>query len=152
MTGHQDRTRRLDATDTRILRLLTRDARASYTDLGEAVGLSANAVAQRMRRLEASRVVLGYRAVVDPALQAVGVSAVVHLRTASEADAAELEARLAAIEEVTDVLELAGPVAYEVRVRCPNETRLYDVVQAIRGLPGVTGTDARPVLRDVIRR
>jgi Lrp/AsnC family transcriptional regulator, leucine-responsive regulatory protein len=152
VTGHPGRSRRLDATDARILRLLARDARASYTDLGEAVGLSANAVAQRMRRLEAARVVLGYRAVIDPSLESVGVAAVVGLRTTPEADPTDLETRLTAIVEVTDVLELAGAVAYEVRLRCSDESRLYDVVQAIRALPGVTGTETRPVLREVVRR
>ena len=58
--------RSLDPTDERILRLLVRDARASYTDLGERVGLSANAVAQRMRRMERSGVIRGYTALLEP--------------------------------------------------------------------------------------
>lgn len=144
--------RRMDAIDARILRLLVRDARASYTDLGEAVGLSANAVAQRMRRLEKARLVLGYRAVLDPALEAQGVVAVVHIRTAIDADADDLESRLAAITDVTEILDLAGPADYEVRLRCSDQPRLYDVVQAIRALPGVAATETRPVLREVLRR
>jgi DNA-binding Lrp family transcriptional regulator len=51
--------RRPDATDERIVGLLVRNARASYRDLGAAVGLSANAVAQRVRRLEAEGVLRG---------------------------------------------------------------------------------------------
>lgn len=152
MTGPHRRNRRIDAIDARILRLLVRDARASYTDLGTAVGLSANAVAQRMRRLEESGVVRGYRAVLDPAIEATGVSAVVQLRTAVDADAAGIEDRLAAMPEVTEVLDLAGPVDYAVRLHCPDQTALYDVVQVIRTLPGVTAMETRPVLREILRR
>jgi Lrp/AsnC family leucine-responsive transcriptional regulator len=152
VTAPYRRNRRMDAIDARILRLLVRDARASYTDLAAAVGLSANAVAQRMRRLEEARVVLGYRAVLDPALESAGVSAVVHLRTTTDADADDIEQRLSAIPEVAEILDLAGPVDYEIRLRCADQTRLYDVVQVIRGLPGVTAMETRPVLREVLRR
>lgn len=152
VTTSRRRTRRMDAIDARILRLLVRDARASYTDLGEAVGLSANAVAQRMRRLEEAGVVRGYRAVLDPALEAAGVSALVQLRTAPDTDGTDLESRLAAIPEVAEVVELTGPVTYQVRLRCRDEPRLYDAVQVIRALAGVVATDTRPVLREVLRR
>jgi Lrp/AsnC family leucine-responsive transcriptional regulator len=152
VTAPRRRTRRMDAIDTRILRLLVRDARASYTDLGEAVGLSANAVAQRMRRLEEAGVVRGYRAVLDPALQAAGVSALVQLRTVPDVDGTDLESRLAAIPEVAEVVELAGQVSYQVWLRCRDEPRLYDVVQLIRTLVGVVTTETRPVLREVLRR
>jgi Lrp/AsnC family leucine-responsive transcriptional regulator len=152
VTGLHGRNRRLDPTDAQILRLLVRDARATYTDLGEAVGLSGNAVAQRMRRLEQAGVIRGYRALLDPMLEAAGVSAVLQLRTSTEADSAQLEEALAALPEVVEVLDLAGSVDYEVRLRCLDQARLHDVVQLVRGLPGVVATQTRPVLREVLRR
>ena len=42
----------LDDTDRRIVELLIRNARMSYSDLGEAVGLSRVAVKARIRALE----------------------------------------------------------------------------------------------------
>jgi Lrp/AsnC family leucine-responsive transcriptional regulator len=152
VTEPHRRNRRVDAIDTRILRLLVRDGRASYTDLGAAVGLSANAVAQRIRRLEDARIVRGYQAVLDPAIDAAGVSAVVHLRTATDSDLDDLERRLSAMPEVTEILDLAGPADYEIRLRCADQPQLYDVVQVIRALPGVRATETRPVLREVMRR
>jgi len=152
VTGLHGRNRRLDHVDAQILRHLVRDARASYTDLGVAVGLSGSAVAQRMRRMEAAGLIRGYRALLDPALETSGVSAVVHLRTAIDADADAIEAGLEAVPEVVEVLDLAGPVDYEVRLRCADQARLYDVVQLVRALPGVTGTETRPILREILRR
>ncbi|RJK94890.1 Lrp/AsnC family transcriptional regulator [Vallicoccus soli] len=143
--------RRPDATDERILRLLVRNARASYRDLGAAVGLSANAVAQRMRRLEAEGVLRGYTAVLEPSRQA-ALSALVHLRVAADADADACEAALAAVPAVVEVLDLAGSVDYEVRLECATQQELYAAVQAVRLAPGVTGLETRTVLRHVLDR
>ncbi len=56
----------MDALDRRILDELTRDARAAYAVIGEAVGLSASAVKRRMDRLVADGVITGFTVVVDP--------------------------------------------------------------------------------------
>lgn len=74
------------------------------------------------------------------------------MRTAIDSDAREIETGLAALPEVVEVLDLAGPVDYLVRLRCADQARLYDVVQLVRALPGVTGMETRPVLREVLRR
>ena len=144
--------RRGDATDERILRLLVRNARASYRQLGAAVGLSANAVAQRMRRLEDAGVLRGYTALLDPALDGPALQAVVHVRVAVDAAPEATEAGFAAVPAVVEVLDLAGTVDYEVRLRCATQQELYDAVQAVRAAPGVTGIETRPVLRHVLRR
>ena len=144
--------RSLDPTDERILRLLVRDARASYRDLGESVGLSANAVAQRMRRLEQDGVIRGYTALLEPRSDEDQVVAVVLVTTTIDADAAMIEAALAAMPEVAEVLDLAGPVDYEVRLVCRTQRQLYDAVNSVRALAGITGMQTRPVLRHVLRR
>jgi Lrp/AsnC family leucine-responsive transcriptional regulator len=146
------RKHRFDATDERILRLLRHNARASYRELAQAVGLSANAVAQRMRRLEAARVIQGYTTVIDPHVESPTLQAVIHLHVAVDADLAALESGLAAVPVVSEVLDLAGSIDYEIRVRCRSQAELYDAVQAVRSLPGVTDVETRPVLRHVLRR
>jgi Lrp/AsnC family leucine-responsive transcriptional regulator len=60
-----DSERLLDEIGWHILDELQRDARLSYSELGARVGLSAPAVAERMRRLEEAGVITGYRAEVD---------------------------------------------------------------------------------------
>ena len=63
--------------DRVLLAALTRDGRASYTDLAERVGLSVSAVHQRVRRLEQRGLIKGYRAVLDPARLGLGFVAYV---------------------------------------------------------------------------
>ena len=144
--------RRLDATDERILRLLVRNARATWREVGDVVGLSANAVAQRVRRLEQAGVVRGWTAVLDPALDGPTNTALVSLKVTTGADVAELEAAIAALGCVTEVLDLSGSVDYQVRVVFRDSRDLYDATNALRVLPGVVGMETRTVLREVLRR
>lgn len=146
------RNRGLDSVDGRILRLLVENARASYRDIGEAVGLSANAVTQRMRRMEAAGIVRGYTAVLDPELDGTPWHAVVHVNTAIDVDAPAMEEGLASITAVVEVLDLAGTIDYEVRVRGRTQPELYEAIQQIRLLPGVTAIETRMVMRRVLRR
>jgi len=55
----------LDAIDVRILADLQRNGRTTIQDLAAKVGLSPRASLERVRRLEASGIISGYRAVID---------------------------------------------------------------------------------------
>ena len=143
---------RLDAVDERILRLLVKNARTTWREVGEVVGLSANAVAQRVRRLEQAGVVRGWTAVLDPALDGPAGTALVSLKITTDADVEALEAELAAMPFVTEVLDLSGPVDYQVRVRFADTRALYEATNALRALAGVVGIETRAVLREVLRR
>jgi DNA-binding Lrp family transcriptional regulator len=58
----------IDDLDRRIVAELVRDARQSYTDIGERVALSAPAVKRRVDRLRRDGVLLGFAAIVSPEL------------------------------------------------------------------------------------
>jgi Lrp/AsnC family leucine-responsive transcriptional regulator len=69
----------MDAADRHLLSLLQGDSRLTYEELGEAVGLSAPAAYQRVRKLEESGAVIGYHARVAPGAMGRGVVAFVHV-------------------------------------------------------------------------
>ena len=58
--------RELDRIDRAILRLLQRNGRIAMTELAERVGLSVTPCAERVRRLESEKVIVGYYARLDP--------------------------------------------------------------------------------------
>jgi Lrp/AsnC family leucine-responsive transcriptional regulator len=72
--------RSLDHTDWNILRELQRDARLSYNELGQRVGLSAPAAASRVRKLEDMGIITGYSAQIDPAKVGMPLLALIQLR------------------------------------------------------------------------
>ena len=70
----------LDATDIQLLKELQADARVTLAELGRRVGMSAPAVAERMRRLEDAGVITGYHADIDPRALGYGLGAVIRVR------------------------------------------------------------------------
>jgi Lrp/AsnC family transcriptional regulator, leucine-responsive regulatory protein len=69
-----------DETDLKLLEELQADARVSLAELGRRVGLSPPSVADRLRRLEDSGVILGYRAEVNPRALGYALGAVIRIR------------------------------------------------------------------------
>src|SRR5690606_4647502 len=55
----------LDDISRQILEALQRGARVSFKDLGERIGLTGGAVAERVRKMEEMGIIKGYRAEVD---------------------------------------------------------------------------------------
>ncbi|MDM0041905.1 Lrp/AsnC family transcriptional regulator [Variovorax sp. J22G21] len=80
----------LDAHDTRILAELQADARLTMAELGRRVHLSQPAVTERVRKLEASGVISGYRATVDLTRLGYGIRAIIRVGRAEYARVVEL--------------------------------------------------------------
>ena len=98
----------LDDTDLAIVRALQANARATYTEVGKAVGLSAASVHERVHRLEGRGVIRGYHAEVDPERLGLGVLSLVSVLPSDSMNAAATEAALAALPEVETAYSVAG--------------------------------------------
>ncbi len=70
----------LDEIDRRLLTELQDDARLTRSELGQRVGLSPSAVADRLRRLEDSGTIVGYRAMIDATAVGFGMAAILRIR------------------------------------------------------------------------
>ncbi|HBC95354.1 MAG TPA: Lrp/AsnC family transcriptional regulator [Clostridium sp.] len=55
----------MDATDYKIIQILVEDGRISMKELARKVSLSPPAAAERVKRLEDSQIISGYKAVID---------------------------------------------------------------------------------------
>src|SRR5215210_7400007 len=108
----------MDAVDAEILRLLREDGRLSWRDLGAAVGLSANAAADRVRRLRRAGVITGFTALVDPAAGGRRLEALVGVTLRRETDSDAFATAAARLPAVTEVLHLSGAPDYQLRVAC----------------------------------
>lgn len=108
----------IDDTDRRILRILEREGRLSNAALSERVGLSASACLRRVQALEASGVIRGYRAVLDPRRLGRGFVAFVTVGLAAHDRRAQaaFEQAMAAAPEVRECYNVAGAVEYLLRV------------------------------------
>jgi Lrp/AsnC family transcriptional regulator, leucine-responsive regulatory protein len=137
----------LDPTDSEILRILREDGRISWRDLGAAVGLSANAVADRVRRLRADRVITGFAALVDPAAGGRSLEALVGVTLAKGVDSDAFAVAASRLPPVTEVLHLSGAPDYQLRVACRDTAELDALLRTLRNRLGALDTETTIVLR-----
>jgi Lrp/AsnC family leucine-responsive transcriptional regulator len=137
----------MDPTDGEILRVLREDGRISWRDLGAAVGLSANAAAERVRRLRQAGVITGFVALVDPAAGGRNLEALVGITLAPGTDSDEFAAGAARLEQVTEVLHLTGAPDYQLRVACRDTAELDALLRTLRNRHGAADTETTIVLR-----
>jgi Lrp/AsnC family leucine-responsive transcriptional regulator len=127
----------VDVTDWRILGELQRDGRASYAELARAVSMSPSAVAERVRRLEESGIIAGYRAVVDPERVGLGVMAFVRLRYPT-GNYQPFHALLDSTREIVEAHHVTGEDCFVLKVLARSMRHLEEVTGRISGLGAVT--------------
>ena len=122
----------MEPLDRRILSLLARDGRMSYTDRGQETGLSTSAALQRVRRLEQRGVIKGYRAVLDPAQLGQLVTAFVAIKPFDPSQADDAPDRLQHIEEIISCYSVAGEPSYLLKVQVSTMSALESLLARIR--------------------
>ena len=108
----------LDSTDRRMLALLQEDGRITNHDLSQRVGLSPTPCLRRLKRLEESRVIKGYSAIVDPKAYGLPFSVFVSVRLSQQTQEhiAEFEKAVESWPEVAECYLMTGSQDYLLRV------------------------------------
>ncbi|WP_204058355.1 Lrp/AsnC family transcriptional regulator [Microbispora corallina] len=124
MTGN------LDAIDWAILAELQRDGRITITELARQVNLSPSATTERVRRLEANGVVIGYRAEVDLEKAGFAVLAIVRLKYPGSRHE-PLRRLLAERFEILECLRTTGDDCYTLKVAATSMAHLERIVDEL---------------------
>ena len=143
----------MDDVDRKILAELQRDGRLSVTELAERVQLSLSPCHRRVRALERSGVIAGYRAYLDAKTLGLGFEALVFV-TMNAADRGTLDAFETAVRQSSNIVEaqrLFGNPDYMLRTVArdlPDFQRLYD--DHLATLPGVQKLSSTLVMKSVV--
>jgi Lrp/AsnC family leucine-responsive transcriptional regulator len=137
----------LDDLDLRILTLLQSNARMANAAIGRIVGLTPSAVSQRVKKLEESGVIVGYRAHLDPRRIGTGLLAFVAVQTGEGARAKETAEMLASVPEVLEVHRVVGEDCFFLKIRVEDTQALGRLLdEKIQPLPPVASTRTTIVL------
>jgi Lrp/AsnC family transcriptional regulator, leucine-responsive regulatory protein len=128
MASRTERT--LDSTDWQILQQLQADARLSFNEIGRRVGLSAPAVAERVRRLEDAGIVTGYHARVDPAKVGLGLTAFIQLRC-GQGRCLLKTTQPEDYPEVEEIHKLSGDSCSMLKVRAASMPHLEAIIERL---------------------
>ena len=120
----------LDATDRKILRLLTDDARMPNNALAAEVGIAPSTCLMRVRRLQETGVIRGFHAELSPEALGRPLQAIVVVRLQGNARAriGEFGGWLAQLPGVLNVFFLAGADDFQVHVAAESPDALRDFV------------------------
>ncbi|EMF00125.1 Lrp/AsnC family transcriptional regulator [Streptomyces mobaraensis NBRC 13819 = DSM 40847] len=143
----------MDSLDRKILAELQQDGRLTVTELAARVRLSVSPCHRRLRELERSGAIRGYRAVVDPRALGLAFEALVFITMHQEdrETVSDFERAVAAVPQVVRAERLFGDPDYMLRVVTADldaYQRLYD--EHLATLPGVLRLDSTLVMKRVV--
>lgn len=145
----------LDRLDYRIMRILASDARSSDVMIGEAVGLSSNAVARRRKILEDTGVIEQYAAEFNLDRLGCGILVLVQIELASQSDEAlrQFELGIQSCKSVSKCWFISGDIDFLALLHVPS-LQDYDETyrQELSNLPNVSRIRSSFVLRNVMTR
>ncbi len=135
--------KKLDRIDRRILNELQKNARISYVELGEKVGLSTSPCLERVKRLENGGYIVGYTAILNPEM--LNAALVVYVEIKLEYDSKQIfEKFKQAALQIPQLLEchlLSGDFDYLMKIRVADMAEYRQLLgDILRDLPGVRDT------------
>ncbi len=144
----------IDRYDRQILRILQEDGRISNQDLADRIGLSPSPCLRRVRTLEESGIISGYRALLDA--KALGYSLMALIYISMDMHTPErfenFEQQIRQSSEVLECLLVTGQDAdYQIKVVVRDMDAFQELLlNRITRIQGVTGVHSSFVLRKVI--
>ncbi|MFD1825664.1 MULTISPECIES: Lrp/AsnC family transcriptional regulator [Mumia] len=142
----------MDAVDREIIGHLMRDGRATFSEIGAGVGLSAPAVKRRVDRMRASGQITGFTTLIDPAALGWTTEAYVEIYYDGNVSAGELKRSLEPIPQVVGAWTVAGNPDAIVHVMATNMAEIEQVVERMREHARVERTRSAIVMSRLFER
>jgi Lrp/AsnC family leucine-responsive transcriptional regulator len=131
----------LDTLDSKAIDELFVSGRMSWADLAGRLGLSAPAVAERVRKLEERGVIRGFSAIVDPEAVGLDLLAFVAVGLDRPEHRAAFLAWVDGCPNVQECHHLAGDDDYLLKLRCRGTRELERIISdELKAIPGIART------------
>ena len=146
----------LDRTDKRILELLQQDGSLSNLELADKVGLSPSPCSRRVKALEDSGLITGYRALLDARKLGLDLQALISISMDKHTPERfeQFEAQVRACPEILECYLITGQAADYVLKVLVEDMEAYQqfLLGTLTRIDGVTGVQSSFVMRKVIDR
>jgi Lrp/AsnC family transcriptional regulator, leucine-responsive regulatory protein len=143
----------VDALDRQVLLALQAEGRKSNLSLARALGLSPSAMLGRVRRLEQSGAIRGYRAIIDPAALDITVRAfvVARLREHSERSIQVFEQGIKQVPGVRACYHVTGQFDMVVELALRDLDHLGQLIRVdIARIPGVMNLETMLIMAEPV--
>lgn len=136
----------MDSIDVRLVSLLQSSGRVSQNELAHAVGLSAPAVAERIRKLEDRGVIRQYTAIVEPRTIGMDVTAFVAVVINGSRYYNGFAQKVESEPEILECHSVTGLGSHLLKIRTPTTATLERLLSDVQSWPGVQSTTTSVVL------
>ena len=147
---------KLDRYDQHILDVLQEDGRINNQDLADRIGLSPSPCLRRVRALEESGLIEGYRALVNAKKLGLSLMALIHISMDKHTPErfANFESEVTVLPEVLECVLITGQDAdYQLKVVVRDMDHYQSLLlNRLTRIEGVTGVHSSFVLRRVVSR
>ena len=140
----------MDPVDLRLLDALQRDASQRLEDLGRLVGLVPSSVHDRLRRLEREEKLRRWTVQLDH--EALGHQVLAFIGVRADRPCSQMMKDLIGLSAIEECLSVAGELSMLLKVRVTDTPALLDLVERLRQIPGVIGTESTVVLKTQLDR
>lgn len=147
MTSDSKANEQSDRLDRILIARLAEDARVSWAELAVELGMSAPAVAERVKRLKQRGVIRGFHAILDPPSMGLHLTAFIAVTLTHPRDRAAFLKVVRKQGEVKEAHHLAGEDDYLLKVHCRDTSHLeHFLTDILKSVPGVQRTRTSIVL------
>jgi Lrp/AsnC family transcriptional regulator, leucine-responsive regulatory protein len=137
----------MDEIDNKIIVFIQENGRASYNEIGEAVGLSVSAINERLKKLQTQGVIQGFTAKIDPKAVGLDVLAFIYVQIDKPNLEREFAKRIKKFNEIEECHHVTGEWSYLMKVRTRTIRDLeYLISDKIKSVEGATRTHTVIVL------
>lgn len=144
----------LDTFDQKIVRELGRDGRVSWRDLAKRIGLSLSPTLRRVKHLEQSGVIKGYRAEFDEGRfqGGIGVFVSVALEHQVKAMLSDFEDSVSSLPEVVGGYQVSGSFDYLIHAMVRDLEHYQRLLERLTETQGVSRIETKFVVKSFVRR
>ena len=142
----------LDELDLRLLGALQRNARSTFAELGNIVGLKPPAVHDRVKRLESKGFLRGYSALLDGKRLGLELTAFISCYTTPDTTYDTFTDALSALPEILEIHSVAGEESFICKVMTRSTPHLDELLTKLKSIPGMGRTKTTIVLSTPFER
>lgn len=133
---------KIDGIDKIIIKRLVKDARTPILSIAREVGISGAAIHQRLKKLEKSKLIDGYKMVINPRSLGYTTTAFVGIFLDSSSLYSSAIKRLKDIPEIVESHYTTGNYAVFIKILCKNNEDLMHLLNKdIQNIKGVSRTE-----------
>ena len=137
---------KLDSIDKKILKLLSEDGRKSASNIAKGVGLSVPATADRIKKLQDSGIIIGFKAIISSKKINLDITAFITVYSESSKNFETVVSNAKDNKNIMKCYTTTGDGSHLLLVKVENTENLEKLLRTIQGWPGVSRTQTQIVL------